>query len=244
MGLLEQLEATRAAGVSLFQICDFAAIEAYSDGELAELRSAASELHVALELGTRGITPARLKRYLELAIALDVTLVRSMITEPAWTPTPQEAEKSLRSSIVAFEDHGVTLALETYEQNATPDLVRIIEKIGSPNLGICLDPANTVPLLEVPADTIELCAPHVVNLHIKDFAFSRREAWVGFTLAGALLGEGMLDYRLIRDTIDPQARGLSQIVEHWLPWQGDIATTRKLEEVWTAHSLNYLKEHT
>ena len=73
-------------------------------------------------------------------------------------------------------------------------LVRIIEAVGSPALGVCLDPANCVAALELPRDVVTTAAPHVKNWHVKDFAFTRQAGWVGFNLVGCPLGEGLLDY--------------------------------------------------
>ena len=39
---------------------------------------------------------------------------------------------------------------------------------------------------------VRTCADVVVNLHVKDFRFSRRDGWVGFTFAGAPLGCAIL----------------------------------------------------
>ena len=78
-------------------------------------------------------------------------------------------------------------------------------------------------------------------MHVKDFAFSRKDGWVGFTLAGTPLGEGLLDYDHLIGTVRPDERGISQIIEHWLPWQGDSATTCAIEDQWTHHNVNYLR---
>ena len=79
------------------------------------------------------------------------------------------------------------------------------------------------------------------NIHVKDFAFSRRDGWVGFTLAGCPLGEGLLDYQHLVTTTRARERGLSQIIEHWLPWQGDSASTIRTENEWNLHNLTYLR---
>ena len=39
----------------------------------------------------------------------------------------------------------------------------------------------------------------------------------------------------------PHERGINQIVEHWLVWQGDSETTCRLEDDWTLHNLAYLR---
>ena len=237
---------TKAAGwdVTLFQICDYPLLEDYDPAALAALHRHAEQSGVRLELGTRGVRPEHLTRYLRIAEALDVTLVRSMINSAEHRPTVDEAATLLGQVLPSYEQAGVTVALETYEQIPVKDLVRVVEEVGSPSLGICLDPGNCVAALELPVTTVDLTAPHVRNIHVKDFAFSRRDGWVGFTLAGCPLGEGLLDYRHLVDTVQPQGRGLNQIVEHWLPWQGDSATTIRTEDEWTLHNLSYLRSRT
>ena len=236
----------KAAGwdVGLFQICDYPLIEAYDDAELAALRRHAADRGVQLELGTRGVQPEHLARYLRIAQALGVTLVRSMINSADHRPSVPEAINLLTEVIPAYEDAGVTVALETYEQIPVRDLVQVVEEVGSPSLGICLDPGNCVAGLELPVTTVELSAPYVRNIHVKDFAFSRRDGWVGFTFAGCPLGEGLLDYRHLVDTVQAERRQLNQIIEHWLPWQGDSATTIQTEDQWTLHNLSYLRSQT
>ena len=43
--------------------------------------------------------------------------------------------------------------------------------------------------------------------------------------------------------MDPDARGINRIVEHWLPWQGSFAETAARENDWTLSTLKYMKEH-
>ena len=77
-----------------------------------------------------------------------------------------------------YEQAGVTLALETYEQVPTAALIELVTTIDSPRLGICLDPGNTVANLEHPDDVTRRCAPYVKNWHVKDFDFTRSPGWV------------------------------------------------------------------
>ena len=233
----EMLERTRALDADVFQICDYPPLLGYSEARLDALRRRAAELSLTLELGTRGIAPEHLRRFLGLAERLDARVLRSMIYGPDTRPTLAEAEADLKAVLPAFEAAGVTIALETYEQVRTRDLVGLIEACGSGNLGICLDPANTVAALEDPAAVIERCAPYVANLHVKDFAFTRRGGWVGFTLEGTALGDGLLDYAGMIAKVEPEARGINQIVEHWLTWRDGFEETRRLENAWNAHNL-------
>jgi 3-oxoisoapionate decarboxylase len=241
LSLTDMIEKTAEWDVKLFQICDYPAIDSYDNAALSELRHYAESCDVTLELGTRGVTPSHLSHYLRIAELLGARLVRSMINTTDHRPTPEEAVRMLGQSTPAYEEAGVTLALETYEQVPVRDLVGIVDAVGSPNLGICLDPANCVAALELPRDTIELTAPRVANVHVKDFAFTRQAGWVGFSLVGAPLGDGLLDYDHLTQTVQPDRRGISQVVEHWLPWQGDSLTTVNTEDQWTLHNLDYLR---
>ena len=243
LDLAAMLRRTREFGVELFQICDYAPLLGYSAAELRELRALADDLGIRLELGTKGVAVEHLASFLQLAEVLGCTLVRSMLFSVASRPSMAEAEGMLRAALPGYEASGVTLALETYEQVPSAELVSLIETVGSERLGICLDPANTVAALENPREVVERCAPYVKNMHIKDFAFSRQDGWVGFTLAGAELGTGLLDYGHEMRTVDPEARAINRIVEHWLPWQGTFAETAAREDAWTASTLKYMKEH-
>ncbi|NMA77800.1 MAG: hypothetical protein GX960_11190, partial [Actinomycetales bacterium] len=72
----------------------------------------------------------------------------------------------------------------------------------------------------------------------------RQEGWVGFTYSGAPLGEGLLDLdhelRAVYSEQDRQQQP-SAIVEHWLPWQGDLESTVATERAWTTRSLTALR---
>jgi sugar phosphate isomerase/epimerase len=239
--LADMLQLSHDEGAEVFQICDYAPILAYSAAELRDLRSLADDLGIELELGTRGVLPDHLTSFLRMAETLGAGVVRSMINTAEHQPTLTEAESLLRTALPAFESAGVTVALETYEQVRSSDLVSLVEAVASPSLGICLDPANSVAALENPRDVIDRCAPYVANIHVKDFAFTRRGGWVGFTLEGAPLGTGLLDYDYLLETVKPAERGINQIVEHWLPLGETIEETIALENTWNTSNLQYLR---
>lgn len=237
------IDRTADLGVSLFQICDYPLLDSYEPDDLDRLRTHASRRGVQLEVGTRGIRPRHLRRYLDIARRLDAVMLRSMINTSDHRPSPAEAINLLASVAPAFEDAEVTIALETYEQVPVTTLVEIVRRVDSPAVGICVDPANCVAALEMPTATVESVAPYARNVHVKDFAFSRRDGWVGFTLAGRPLGEGLLDYQHMITATRAGERNLNQIIEHWLPWRGDSASTIRTENEWNLHNLNYLRSH-
>lgn len=241
LSLIDAFEDTRAQGVDLFQICDYAPLEQMSDSELRDAAGAARDLGLTIELGTKGIVPEHLTRFLELAEIFDAHLVRSMLYGPDSRPSLAEAETWLRHTLPTYEAAGVTLALETYEQLATTDLLAVIERVGSEHLGVCLDPANVVARLESPRICVEQTAALTKNVHVKDFAFARQPGWVGFTYSGAPMGSGLHDYAHLLATVRPRERGINEIVEHWLPWQEDATTTIRTEREWTRATLEHLR---
>jgi len=127
--------------VDLVQICDRPELEDLPETRLGELRARAGQAGLGLEVGTRGIDPPHLLGYLELAHRL-VTMVRSMVSAEQ-AASPDRAVAMLREVGPAYADAGVELALETYEQIRTADLVRLVTDTGFPGIGICLDPGNS-----------------------------------------------------------------------------------------------------
>lgn len=244
LSLAGAVDRTRELGLRLLQICDYAPLETWDDSQLKELRDHADAKGVTLEVGTKGIRPARLRHFLHIAHLLGAGLVRSMLNtpgEPAHAPSVEEAVAILREVLPEYEAAGVKLALETYEQVPTADLLAVVREVGSPNLGICADPANVVAALENPREAVEAVAPYVLNLHIKDFAFQRQDGWVGFVYTGAPMGQGLLDYDHLAAAIHPAENNLNQIIEHWLPWQGSPEETVRTERQWTDQAIAYLR---
>ncbi|MGM1029318.1 MAG: sugar phosphate isomerase/epimerase family protein [Actinomycetota bacterium] len=224
-------------GCTVFEICDDPRIETLSPSQLDALRERARALGLRLQVGTRGIAPEHLARYIAIAAALDARVLRSMVLRDDADRGVEHVVATLRDSLPRLRSADVRLALETYEQVPTAILVAAVQAIDSPLVGICLDPANCIAALERPADVIDAAAPYALDLHVKDFAFARQDGWVGFTLTGARMGEGQLDLEHELRAVYADGRSPAAIVEHWLPWQGDSATTVALERAWTEATL-------
>ncbi|MFF1829151.1 sugar phosphate isomerase/epimerase family protein [Paenarthrobacter sp. NPDC058040] len=241
LSIHDALRRAAEMGVDLFQICDYAPLEDMNDADLAAVRTTADELGITLEVGTKGIRPEHLRKFLHIAQVLGSDILRTMFNVPGHTPDNEEAVGIFTDVLPEFEEAGVRIAVETYEQVPTERILAVVKQLGSPYLGICSDPANTVAALEMPREVIDAVGPYVLNMHIKDFAFSRKQGWVGFTYSGAPLGEGLLDYDYMVEKIQPKTRNINQIVEHWLPWQDSEAETIRLENQWTQQSLDFLR---
>ncbi|WP_377890370.1 sugar phosphate isomerase/epimerase family protein [Alkalihalobacillus sp. R86527] len=245
LSLKEMMNETKKYGGDVFQICDYPAIEEMNDEELADIASYARSLGLELELGTRGIHPAILKRYLALAKKLNVPMLRSMYFSKDFTPANlDQAVQWIEEVLEDFQQAGVTLGLETYEQIKTDQLVDLIKRIDQPYVGICLDPANTVASLELPKDVIDKTASYVVNLHVKDFAFTRNQGWVGFYYSGAPLGKGLLDFNyMYRTVLNKSKKEFNTIIELWVNFEETIEKTIQVEKEWIETSMDYVRRN-
>ncbi|RBW68377.1 sugar phosphate isomerase/epimerase family protein [Bacillus taeanensis] len=229
-------------GAEAFQICDYPPIEEMSTGELQAFKEKAKELGIELELGTQGVYPDHLLKYLKIANALEVKVLRTMVHDKVHQPSIAQAEEWLKKILPSFELSGVKIALETYEPVKTSDLVSIVKSINSSYIGICLDPGNSISELEFPDAVIENTAPYVTNCHLKDFVFKRREGSIGFNLLGAPVGDGQLNLDFLLETLKKEGKTVNGIIELWLPFTESAEKTAQLQTEWIQKSIANMKK--
>ena len=116
----------------------------------------------------------------------------------------QFAARSWQSLVLAkpiVERHDVRLAVENHKDWRVPELLGILKRIDSPNIGVTLDTGNSIALLEEPHEVVEAYAPYTFTLHFKDMAVAEYED--GFLLSEVPLGTGFVDLariiKLVRD---------------------------------------------
>lgn len=126
--LAQMLQHTADLDVSVFQICDYPAIEQWSDDQLLALRQQADALGITLELGTRGLGSAHLRRYLHIAAILDARVVRSMFNTADHRPSLDEAANLIAAVLPDFARQQVRLCLETYEQVSSAAMMSVINR--------------------------------------------------------------------------------------------------------------------
>ncbi|MDB5847603.1 MAG: sugar phosphate isomerase/epimerase, partial [Rhodoferax sp.] len=116
---------------------------------------------------------ADLKRHTAIAAAVGASVMRICCggrrTRPADWPTHKASLLPLlRDATAHAQDHGVTLAIENHIDFLADELVELVETVDSPCLGVCLDTANNLRMLEDPAVAIEKLAPFARATHVKD----------------------------------------------------------------------------
>ena len=240
---LELLRRTHDYGLGVVQIADNLPVHALSSSALAELKACAGEWNIEIEIGTVGVQPGNLMRYLELAKYLEAKLVRSLTGEVASRPNLAEAAHWLQQALPAFESAGVCLALENYEGNTSLQLAALVRDLASPCLGICLDTVNSLGALETPAMVVEALGPYVRSLHVKDFEITRAESRMGFIVAGRPAGEGRLNIDWLLAELRRAGSEPNLILELWTPYMRSVEETIGLEQEWADRSVRFLKRY-
>lgn len=224
-------------GVGLVQFADNLPLHTLSPGEIDALARQAGRLGIALELGMTGCAPDLVEHYLDLAGRLGVLLLRIAPTAEESAAADAEIAAMFSRLLPACRAGGVVLAVENHFHLPSPRLVDIVTLVGDESLGVCLDVANSIACQEWPETTIALLAPYAVNLHLKDFRIALDPHGVGGSFVGTPLGQGRFDPSIAFDALRQHGRQVNTILEHWLPWQGDFATTQALELAWLDQSV-------
>ena len=92
-------------------------------------------------------------------------------------------------------------------------------------LGIVLDPGNCVAALETPVRRSTSPHPSSSTCTSRTSRSAGMPAGSGSRFAGCPPRRGPPRLRLPRRPVRPDERGINQIIEHWLPWQGDSEAT-------------------
>ncbi len=235
------LDRAARLGLRLVQIADNMPVDQLRAADLELLVEHSRRLRIAVEVGTRGIGHDHLRKYLDFAIMFGSPILRVVIDTQDHRPSSEEVVKTLASVIPEFERAGVVLAVENHDRFPTPTLAKIIERIGSSHLGICLDTVNSFGALEGPDAVVRTLGRHVVNLHVKDFRIRRASHMMGFMIEGCPAGEGRLDIPWLLGILSKLGRDPNPILELWPPPEPLLENTIRKEEAWAEASIRYLR---
>jgi sugar phosphate isomerase/epimerase len=234
------LEVAAEHGATLVQICDNLPLSVFSEQELRELRAAARDLGVGLEVGLRGLTLENVRRHLDIACQLDAPLLRAVIDGDEYEPNPEEVVTLLQDLDAELQDTGVTLGIENHDRFRARTITEMIRAAGSDRVGICLDSVNSLGASEGLEEVVTTLAPHTVNLHVKDYRITRLPPLgMGFKVEGTPAGQGTVDWGWVLDQLSPE---VTLSLELWPPSQATLAETVTLEQAWLKSSMAHLHE--
>ncbi len=241
MAAIDLLDKAAELGVGVVQFCDNLPVHLLPDPEIAQLADRAAEREVQIELGTRGILPEHLRRYVRLAMRLRSSILRIVVDSGNHRPSPDEIVATLRPLLPELSDAGICLAIENHDRFTARQFLEIVERLSSPAAGICLDTVNSLGALEGPEVVVSTLAPWAVSLHLKDFQIRRAEHQMGFLVEGRPAGSGQLDVPRLLDTLRAAGRDPNAILEQWPSPEATIDQTIAKELAWARQSVTYLR---
>ena len=241
MTAMDLLDKATQLGVAVVQICDNLPLDTLSEPQLEELRRAARQRGIAIEVGTRGISPDHLRSQLELAEYLASPILRVVVDTTGHHPSLDEVVNLLGPWRSELERADICLAIENHDRFTAAQFRDMVTRLNSPHIGICLDTVNSFGALEGPATIVAALAPWVVNLHIKEFTIHRVDHQLGFVIEGCPAGQGRLDVPWLLQELHKAGRTPNAILEQWPAPEPSLEVTIAKEEQWAAASVKHLR---
>jgi sugar phosphate isomerase/epimerase len=121
-------------------------------------------------------------------------------------PQIEALSRQFKEAIKIAEDVGVKLAVENHIDYTADEIMQLLENVDSPNFGVNFDTGNFLRLLDDPIRGMEILAPHVLAVHLKDLQVNVKEArptdW--FFFAGVPVGQGLIDNQALANILNKQ----------------------------------------
>jgi sugar phosphate isomerase/epimerase len=242
MDIFGLVEKTNDHQLSLLQVADNAPLHTLTATELDRLKNRCDQLNIELEVGSKGLTPENLDRYIRIAAHLESKILRFVLDDVSlnYKPGLREVKEIIGKAEKALVQRNILLAIENHDRYRAIDFQQLIREIGSPNVGICLDCANSLGTGEGIYETVSVLAPYTVNLHLKDITIQRKPHMMGFDIHGAAFGKGLIPLQWVIEEMPSRCR--TGILELWMPPEDSWETTFRKEEEWVKMSLDYLRK--
>jgi sugar phosphate isomerase/epimerase len=199
MGLFEFIDAAEGLGLQGVQFCENLNYAGLSGKILEKARATLADRGMFVELGMRDMSYDNLMRHVEIAEMLGSDLIRVVAGTPSAYPDAESGSLKrqlldvFERALPEIQEKELRIGLENHFDLPTRDLVSVVEKVGSSNVGMVFDTTNGLGFIERPEETLELLLPHLLSIHLKDYVVQKVEA--GYLVRGAVLGEGYLDYK-------------------------------------------------
>jgi sugar phosphate isomerase/epimerase len=194
-----------------------------------------------LKSGTDPEAASDLVRHLGHAQAIGARVMRivggSRKTRPAsWPQHRRQLVRMLRQLCKPAAEHGIVLAMENHIDLYVDEMLQVLEDVGSPWLGVCLDTGNNLRLFEDCALVAEKLAPWTRATHIKDLTAQGGNPRDFHFWPSVPLGKGIIDLpAVLRSLRKARYTGLLAIEVDFLhPAYGD-------EDRAVAESVKYLR---
>ncbi|MCB9906009.1 MAG: TIM barrel protein [Planctomycetes bacterium] len=116
----------------------------------------------------------------------------------------------IRTIADAFAAQDVRVALETGQEEAET-LLRVLQEIDRPNVGVNFDPANMILYgMGDPHEALEQLAPHVMQVHVKDALPSEKPDEWGTEVP---VGKGAVDWARFFEVLNENVGPVDRMIE-------------------------------
>jgi sugar phosphate isomerase/epimerase len=245
MNLFQFIEHAKALGYQGVQL-DITHLTSYEPAYLAEVRAAAESRGLYIEYGSTLVESERTARELTVASQLGSSLMRTYMGFSRFERTTHVGEETTKAVEVLqalapkAADLGLRIALENHCDATVDEMLSVINRVGSPTVGICADLGNFMIHLENPVASVTKLAPHIINTHFKDYDMKMMN-W-GFKSYGVPLGEGVIDLPAVLAVLVEKSHLDRITLEIVSEPKEDEATTLAWEEESVRRSYKYARE--
>ena len=239
---------------------DDGVLERLDPAYLEEVGAAAAEKRLYLEynfsldLGGFGIGVQNdLPGALEIAAHLGADVVKMSMDlrrprpvaasrfHPAVIRDLEKTIRILKDAAPAAEASGIRVAVENHCDSFSEEILWLLDQVGHPHVGACIDTVNGLHVTEDPMTAIQNLAPRAFTNHFRDnrIIFQR----YGFKLTGAAVGEGDIDMKRAYEIFKTQS-AMNRInieTEMDIPLD-DMETALRLEKEAVRRSIRYCRE--
>ncbi|HEY9306234.1 MAG TPA: TIM barrel protein [Microbacterium sp.] len=140
--------------------------------------------------------------------------------EAPWPDQLRAIRGLLDKLLPVLRHYDLVLGIETHEEITTTELLRLVEDVADPHIGICFDPANPIARGEDPRAALERVAPHVVSTQLRDIQVFASPDGAGLTRFVRPCGDGQLDWSEALGSLLAARPGLNLTVEGIGGWSG------------------------
>lgn len=232
MTAMDLLDVAAEHGLGVVQYADNLPLGDLGGGALGALADAARDRGIALELGTQSFDAAEVRRHIGIGERIGARILRVALDAPDAAKPVERLAAEFSGLLPDLRAAGIRLAIENHLNFPSRRVIALLDIVADPQMGVCLDVANSICAGEWPMGTVGILAPHAINLHLKDYVIVPDPYGVGFRIQGAPFGEGRLNPGAVLSALGD--RDMSVIYEHWLPWPGTFEAARGEERDWTA----------
>lgn len=199
------------------------ALQAVDDNALEKFKKIAENYRLNIHIETSASDKKTLDDAIRIALATGATSVRFY---PRYEGFLEDILEKITKDIrylAQFDDCGLTFTIEQHEDLKSHEIVALVQNSGMKNLSILFDFANMINANEDPLSALEVMAPYITQVHIKDAKRIREGG--GWAHEACRTGKGDIPikemlYKLLllgKDKPQVTSFGLEEEVDYYAP---------------------------